>query len=95
MDERELEKMSKNLNVEDKDDKASVITQDRLRKFNEIYGFDHGPAVEGNEEQQEDEEGENPGDLLSNPNEGDEQRDEVHSLHSRASAGNLHSKQLL
>jgi hypothetical protein len=47
MDDRELEKMNKNLNVEEKDDKASVITQDRLKKFNEIYGFESGPALEG------------------------------------------------
>lgn len=27
------------------DDRASIITQDRLRKFNEIYGYENGPAV--------------------------------------------------
>ena len=83
MDDRQLENMSKNLNIEEKDEKASVITQDRLRKFNEIYGFEHGPAT-GDEEQNEEEEQDKPADLLSNPNEGDEQRDEVHSLHSKA-----------
>ena len=46
MDDRELEKMGQNLNIGDQDDKASVITQDKLKKFNEIYGFEHGPAVE-------------------------------------------------
>ena len=98
MDEIELEKMSKNLAVDDKDEKASVITQDRLKKFNEIYGFEHGPAVDGNEDQNnEDEEGEfgeRVGDLLSNPNEGEEQREEVHSLLSRAT-NNLQSKAAL
>lgn len=47
MDDRELEKMTKNLNIEEKDDKMSVITQDKLKKFNEIYGFENGPAVQG------------------------------------------------
>lgn len=46
MDDKELEKIGKNLNIEEKDDKASVITQDKLKKFNEIYGYEHGPAVE-------------------------------------------------
>jgi len=27
-----------------------VITTDKLKKFNEIYGFEHGPAVEENED---------------------------------------------
>ena len=28
------------------DDKVSIITQDRLKKFNEIYGYDNnGPAT--------------------------------------------------
>jgi hypothetical protein len=27
------------------DDKVSIITQDRLKKFNEIYGYENGPAV--------------------------------------------------
>lgn len=72
MDDKDLEKMGKNLNIEEKDDKASVITQDKLKKFNEIYGFDHGPAVEGEEEEIDEQ--------VSNPNEGEEQRDEVHSL---------------
>lgn len=81
MDDRELEKMSKNLNVEEQDERASVITQERLKKFNEIYGFEGGPAVEGQEEGHED--GEQEGDGVSNPNEGEE-RDEVHSLNSKA-----------
>ena len=98
MDETELEKMSKNLAVDDKDERASVITQDRLKKFNEIYDYEHGPAVLNNEDQnQEDEEGEfgeRVGDLLSNPNEGEEQRDEVHSLLSRGT-NNFQSKAAL
>jgi len=27
------------------EDRASIITQDRLRKFNEIYGYENGPAT--------------------------------------------------
>jgi hypothetical protein len=47
MGDRDLEKMGLNLNIDTnkEDDKASVITTDKLKKFNEIYGFDHGPAV--------------------------------------------------
>lgn len=56
MDDRELEKMSKNINIDDKEDKASVITQDKLKKFNEIYGFDHGPAVQMDEQDDDGEE---------------------------------------
>jgi hypothetical protein len=29
------------------EDKASIITQDRLKKFNEIYGYENGPAIIG------------------------------------------------
>ena len=35
-------------------DRASIITQDRLKKFNEIYGYENGPATE-ELEQEEDE----------------------------------------
>lgn len=35
-------------------DRASIITQDRLKKFNEIYGYENGPATE-ELEQDEDE----------------------------------------
>lgn len=78
MDDNDLKRIGHDLNIEEgKDaDKASVITTDKLKKFNEIYGFEHGPAVEGDNEEEEvgvDED-------MSNPNEGDEQRDEVHSL---------------
>jgi hypothetical protein len=38
------------LNIEEKDDKVSVITTDKLKKFNEIYGFENGPALEGEQE---------------------------------------------
>ena len=34
------------MNLEDKDDKESVITQDKLKKFNEINGYEHGPAID-------------------------------------------------
>lgn len=27
------------------EDRASIITQDRLKKFNEIYGYENGPAT--------------------------------------------------
>lgn len=73
MDENELQRIGHDLNIEDRDDKASVITTDKLKKFNEIYGFENGPALD---DQQQDDEDEG----VSNPNEGDEQRDEVHSL---------------
>ena len=36
--------------MEEKDEKMSVITQDKLKKFNEIYGYEHGPAVDGEPE---------------------------------------------
>lgn len=35
------------------DDKASIITLDKLKKFNEIYGYEGGPAVEEAEELQD------------------------------------------
>ena len=38
------------MNIEDKDDKVSVITTDKLKKFNEIYGFENGPAVDEQED---------------------------------------------
>ena len=43
MNDNELEKMGQNLNVDD--DKISVITTDKLKKFNQINGFEDGPAV--------------------------------------------------
>lgn len=64
MDDRDLQRIGHDLNIEDKDDKVSVITTDKLKKFNEIYGFEHGPAVEENEDDQEED--------VSNPNEGEE-----------------------
>ena len=54
MDDNELESMGKNMNLGDQqDDKASVITQDKLKKFNEIYGYENGPAFEGEEDEEE------------------------------------------
>ena len=38
--------MQKNLNIEENNDKMSVITTDKLKKFNEIYGYENGPAVD-------------------------------------------------
>jgi hypothetical protein len=57
------------------DDKASILTVDKLRKFNDINGYEHGPAAEGGagEEDQEaaDEQRDKVGDLASgNPNKG-------------------------
>lgn len=81
MNEKELETMGANFNIGDKaDDQASVITQDKLKQFNEIYGFDNGPAVAG---EGEGEDQELLDDEQSNPNEGDERKDEVHSLRSK------------
>ena len=59
------------------EDKASIITQDRLKKFNEIYGYENGPATEEQEREGEEQE-----DEQSNPNEGlnEETKDEVHGL---------------
>jgi hypothetical protein len=37
MDEKDLEKMSKNID-EDEDKVSIAITEDKLKKFNEIYG---------------------------------------------------------
>jgi hypothetical protein len=68
MDDKELEKMNLELNLEEKDDKASIITQDKLKKFNEIYGFENGPAVQDDQEEDEDNEAMDE----DNPNEGDE-----------------------
>ena len=65
------------------EDKASIITQDRLKKFNEIYGYENGPATRIEEGQEEGEEldQELGIDDQSNPNEGyEEQKDEVHPL---------------
>lgn len=35
------------------DDKASIITQDKLKKFNDIYGYEHGPATKQQEGESE------------------------------------------
>ncbi len=44
-----------------------------MKKFNEIYGYENGPAVDHEHEEDEDGEGFNHEDeLLSNPNEGEE-----------------------
>jgi hypothetical protein len=49
MDDNELlQRIGHDLNIEDNKDgeRASVITTDKLKKFNEIYGFEHGPAID-------------------------------------------------
>ena len=82
MDEYDLEKMGKQMNIEETagqkpDDMQSVITQDRLKKFNEITG--------GYEENYGEDEN-NRDDDLSNPNEAEgaeENLDEVHSLKAK------------
>jgi hypothetical protein len=38
------------------DDKASILTVDRLRKFNDINGYEHGPAAEAEGAAEENEE---------------------------------------
>jgi hypothetical protein len=95
LDEKQLEQMEKELEVKTDDikayangsisneDKASIITQDRLKKFNEIYGYENGPATRIDEGQEEGEEFDQElgVDDQSNPNEGyEEQKDEVHPL---------------
>ena len=96
LDERQLEQMEKDLEFKTDDikayangsisneDKASIITQDRLKKFNEIYGYENGPATrieEGQEDGEEMDQQELGIDDQSNPNEGfEEQKDEVHPL---------------
>ena len=57
LDEKQLEQIEKELDVKpddikayangsiSNDDRASIITQDRLKKFNEIYGYENGPAT--------------------------------------------------
>lgn len=105
LDEKELSKIGRDLDVKPEDarayannassigndDKASIITQDRLRKFNEIYGYEHGPAAmqlgEGNEEEENAEQDQQPIDEQSNPNEGlEEIKDEVHGLNEQLNA---------
>ena len=58
-------------------DRASIITQDRLKKFNEINGYENGPATEELEQEEDEIQ-----DEQSNPNEGinEETKDEVHGL---------------
>ncbi len=80
MSDEQLDKMRNNLNMEVDDpneDKMSVITEDKLKKFNEIYGYEHRDEEEEEEADKVDD--------LSNPNEGDEVRDEVRSLRSKHS----------
>jgi hypothetical protein len=53
MDDYDLEKMGKQMNIEETgghkgDDMQSVITQDRLKKFNEIQGNEDN--MEGEDE---------------------------------------------
>jgi hypothetical protein len=56
------------------EDKASIITQDRLKKFNEIYGFENGPATRIEENFEDGEEDQELGaEDQSNPNEGYEE----------------------
>lgn len=68
-----------NLNIDNKgeDDRASVITTDKLKKFNEIYGFENGPATQNVEED---------GDELASADQQEEQ-DQVNALEDPANNG--------
>ena len=103
LDDNQLEQIEKELDVKPDDikayangsisneDRASIITQDRLKKFNEIYGYENGPATRIEEGTEEDDQ-QDAIDDQSNPNEGhEEQKDEVHPLKeiARISAGRL------
>lgn len=82
MDDNELHSVGQNLNLEDKDDKNSVFTTEKLKKFNEINGYEDGPALAGEDEENEEEELRD--EVLSNLHDKEqEQRDEVHSLKSK------------
>lgn len=41
MDDRDLVKIGNDLNIVNKDDLQSVITQDKLKQFNELNGYDN------------------------------------------------------
>ncbi len=62
------------------DDKASILTVDKLRKFNDINGYEHGPAAE------------NPGE--EDQEAADEQRDQVGELANGTPAKNKGGKYL-
>ena len=50
------------------DDRASTLTMDRLRKFNDINGYEHGPAAGAQDDQDaQDEAKDQVGDLLRSP----------------------------
>ena len=38
------------------DDKASIITTAKLKKFNDIFGYDHGPATKPADDEEDQEE---------------------------------------
>jgi hypothetical protein len=71
MGDKELMRMGKDLDINSADirlnasalgadDRASIITQDRLKKFNEIYGYDNsGPATREEHAAMENEEEDN------------------------------------
>ena len=46
------------------DDKASIITQDKLKKFNEIYGYEHGPAIVNEEDEDQEEQNDQVNEML-------------------------------
>ena len=54
------------------DDKASTLTRDRLRKFNDINGYEHGPAATGEQEDAEafDEAKDQVAELIASPTKG-------------------------
>ena len=65
------------------DEKASIITEDRLKQFNEIYGYDDGNAIHNGEGEENEADFNRDNEEQSNPNEGEERKDEVHSLKSK------------
>lgn len=60
------------------DDRASVITTDKLKKFNEIYGFENGPAMQNGEEDE---------DELASAAQDQEEQDYVNALEDPATKG--------
>lgn len=81
MDEKELLNVGKELDVNLQEvDRASIITQEKLRKFNDYFGYENGPATkdevdEGGSVDEDDGQAENPNEGLN-----EEQKDEVRSL---------------
>lgn len=86
MEENNLINVGKEVDVSPneikQDDRASIITQDKLKMFNDFFGNENGLATKEDQEEGRSEEEEADG-QVENPNEAieDEQKDEVRSLH--------------